>query len=158
MANGMNSTLNPAINPTPQLPTLSDPQTSFKTHYIVQASDIDVLGHVNNTVYLRYMENMALAHSTALGVTVDDYLRIGYAMVARDHHLTYLLPLLVDEEIELETWLEQRDALSTHRYYRIRRVADQKLAFAGYTRWVCMELATGRPRRMPEELRRAYGG
>jgi len=153
----MSLTLNPAVNPMPQLPTLSDPVQSFKRRYTVQPADIDQLGHVNNTVYLKYMEETALAHSTHLGLGVDDYLRIGYAMVAREHHLTYLWPLLVGEEVEMETWLEHRDVLSSHRYYRFRRVVDQKLAFEGYTRWVCMELATGRPRRMPEEFRRAYG-
>jgi len=153
----MSPLLNPAINPMPHLPTLTEPTQSFKRSYTVQAADIDQLGHVNNTVYLKYMEETALAHSTQLGLGVEDYLRIGYAMVARDHHLTYLWPLLEGEEVEMETWLEHRDVLSSHRYYRFRRAADQKLAFEGYTRWVCIELATGRPKRMPEAFRAAYG-
>ena len=59
----------------------------FKTTYVVQESDIDGLGHMNNTVYLRLMENLAWAHSKHLGLGVEEFQRIGCAFqLHRDDH------------------------------------------------------------------------
>lgn len=128
----------------------------FKTEYVVQDSDIDGLGHMNNTVYLRLMENLALGHSQYLGLGMAEFQRIGSAMVAREHRMTYLAALFLDETVQFETWLDHIDALNMHRYYRFTRVSDQKVAFEAHTHWVCMSIATGRPQRMPPEFKAAY--
>jgi acyl-CoA thioester hydrolase len=129
----------------------------FKTEYVVQASDIDGLGHMNNTVYLKLMENLAWAHSEHLGLGVDEFQRIGFAMVAREHRMTYLGALLLDETVQFETWLDHKNALNLNRYYRFTRVSDQKVVFEAHTHWVCISIATGRPQRMPPEFKVAYG-
>ncbi len=128
----------------------------FKTTYVVQDSDIDGLGHMNNTVYLRLMENLAWAHSEHLGLGVEDFQRIGSAMVAREHRMTYLGALFEGETVQFETWLDHIDALNMHRYYRFTRVSDQKVAFEAHTHWVCISIATGRPQRMPPEFKAVY--
>jgi acyl-CoA thioester hydrolase len=126
----------------------------FKTTYVVQMSDIDGLGHMNNTVYLKLMENLAWAHSEHLGLGVDEFQRIGFAMVAREHRMTYLGALLLDETVQFETWLDHKNALNLNRY---TRVSDQKVVFEAHTHWVCISIATGRPQRMPPEFKLAYG-
>jgi acyl-CoA thioester hydrolase len=129
----------------------------FKTEYVVQASDIDGLGHMNNTVYLKLMENLAWAHSKHLGLGVEEFQRIGSAMVAREHRMTYLGALFLDETVQFETWLDHNNALNLNRYYRFTRVFDQKVVFEAHTHWVCISIATGRPQRMPPEFKAAYG-
>ena len=128
----------------------------FKTTYVVQESDIDGLGHMNNTVYLRLMENLALGHSKLLGLGVEEFQLIGSAMVAREHRMTYLAALFLDETVQFETWLDHNDGFNLHRYYRFTRVADQKVVFEAHTHWVCISIATGRPQRMPPEFKAAY--
>ncbi|WP_410211184.1 acyl-CoA thioesterase [Aquirhabdus sp.] len=129
----------------------------FQKIYTVQPADIDGLGHMNNTVYLKLMEDLAWSHSNVLGITVEDFQRLGYAMVAREHHMTYLAALFPNEQVQMETWLDNNNALNLHRYYRFTRLSDQKLAFEGHTHWVCIAIDTGRPHRMPPEFKVAYG-
>ena len=51
----------------------------------VLPEEIDRLGHANNRVYLKWIMTAAYGHSESLGLSVDDYLDIGVAMVAKRH-------------------------------------------------------------------------
>ncbi len=53
----------------------------------VQPADIDEFGHTNNVVYLQWLMDVAWAHSISLGLSMDDYRRIGCGVVARKHEL-----------------------------------------------------------------------
>ncbi len=145
------------MNPQSENPLSSTKSPVFTKTYIVQPADIDGLGHMNNTVYLKLMEDMAWSHSEVLGISVEDFQRLGYAMVAREHHMTYLAALFPNEHVQMETWLDNNNALNLHRYYKFTRLSDQKLAFEGHTHWVCIAIDSGRPHRMPPEFKAAYG-
>lgn len=129
----------------------------YHTHVQVQPEQIDGLGHVNNVVYLQWVEQVAWQHSQQLGLDLAAYQRLNAAMVAREHQLIYKAACFVDEQIELRTWLGQRDLLNLYRHYQFIRVHDQRVVFEGLTRWVCVQLSTGRPIRMPLAFQQAYG-
>ena len=63
----------------------------------VHAEDIDQLGHANNRVYLNWIMTAAYAHSERLGLSVNDYLNIGVAMVAKRHELNYVAATFVND-------------------------------------------------------------
>ncbi|MEC7118818.1 MAG: thioesterase family protein [Pseudomonadota bacterium] len=128
----------------------------FSQLITVQPEQIDGLGHVNNVVYLQWVEQVAWQHSQALGLDLAAYQRLDAAMVAREHHLTYLAACFALEVIELRTWLAERDAVNLYRHYQFVRVSDERVVFEGSTRWVCIRLSTGRPMRMPTEFCQAY--
>ncbi|HEX5514439.1 MAG TPA: thioesterase family protein [Gammaproteobacteria bacterium] len=129
----------------------------FIERVVVAASDIDEMEHTNNVVYLGWLEQAAWAHSKSLGFSMDDYRRLGCGMVARRHELDYLLPTFLGEELLIGTWISGNDGkLSTYRDYQIIRAADGKTVLTGRTHWVCVDMVTGRARRMPPEFIEGY--
>ncbi len=83
----------------------------------VKPEHIDVLGHVNNVVYVQWMQDVASAHIETLGVGLDQYLEMKHAMVAVEHHVQYRKAAMLDEEIILRTWLYDINALYSFRQY-----------------------------------------
>jgi acyl-CoA thioester hydrolase len=121
---------------------------------VAGADDIDQLGHVNNVVYLRWVQDVAMAHSAAVGWDHAAYQALGLVWVVRAHEIIYRTPCFAGERVRVETWVDSFAAASSVRKTRIARGADV-LADAS-TLWAMMEVATGRPRRVPTELRKAF--
>lgn len=129
----------------------------FIERVTVGESDIDEMEHTNNVVYLGWLERAAWAHSQSLGFSMEDYHRIGCGVVARRHELDYLMPTFLGEELLIGTWISGNDGrLSTYRDYQIIRVRDKKTVLFGHTHWVCVDMTTGRARRMPPEFIEGY--
>ncbi len=128
----------------------------FILHQRVEVEHLDAMQHTNNVVYLRWVEDLAWAHSHALGLSFDDYRRLGVGVVARRHEVDYLAPTVLADELELATWITLRDRLSMHRQYQFRRVHDGLTVLRARTHWVCVDMYHGRPRRMPEAFVQAY--
>ena len=129
----------------------------YQTQVQVSSEQIDGLGHVNNVVYLQWVEQVAWQHSQQLGLDLVAYQRLDAAMVAREHRLTYKAACFLHDQLELRTWLADGDLLNLYRHYQFVRLSDQRVVFEGVTRWVCIQLSTGRPMRMPIAFQQAYG-
>jgi acyl-CoA thioester hydrolase len=122
-----------------------------------QAGDIDGLNHTNNAVYVRWCEQAGWAHSDSLGLSLDDYRRLDRAMAIRRGEYDYLLPTLVGEALRLATWLVGGDGkLSMERRFQLVRDSDGATVLRGRWDLVCIELSSGRPRRMPAEFLDTY--
>ena len=130
--------------------------TIFDLKLKVKAEHIDVLGHVNNVVYVSWMQDVATAHIDALGLGIQQYLELKHAMVAVEHHVQYRKAAMQDEEIILRTWFSEINALYSFRQYVFYRPADQSVLFVANTKWACIEIATGRPKRMSPTFSNAY--
>ncbi|WP_445115469.1 acyl-CoA thioesterase [Acinetobacter sp. WZC-1] len=128
----------------------------FDLKLTVQPEHIDVLGHVNNVVYVQWMQDVASAHIEQLGVGLPQYLALKHAMVAVEHQVQYRKAALADEEVILRTWLNDLSSLYSFRQYAFYRPADKSLLFTGSTKWACIEIATGRPKRMSPAFTQAY--
>lgn len=113
--------------------------------------DIDDLGHVGNQVYLRWVLEVAVDHSNALGWTWDRYQAFGAGWVVRRHELDYLAQVKEGESIEARTWVDDWKGVSCMRRTEIVRGDTPVLRAA--TQWVFLDFATGRPRKIPEEIR-----
>ena len=123
----------------------------------VSVEHLDRFGHTNNVQYLRWLEQVAWAHSASLGLGFDDYERLNAGCVARRHELDYLAATFAGDALLLGTWIHECDAKFTMwRAYQIIRVADGKTVLRGRTQWVCIDMKTGRPKRMPAEFVAAY--
>jgi len=124
---------------------------------VVAPESIDVLGHVNNTEYLRYMEKIAWQHTQVLGLGWDEYQRLNRCMVARRTEVDYLAPAFEDEKLLIGTWIVENDQrISITRRYQIVRESDSVTLLRGRTKWVCVALDSGKPRRMPPEFLTGY--
>ena len=122
-----------------------------------QAHDIDGLNHTNNAVYVQWCEKAAWAHSQALGLGLHDYQRLNRAMAIRRSEYDYLLPSVRGDALTLGTWLVASDGkLTMERRFQLIRNSDQATLLRGRWDLVCIELGSGKPRRMPEEFCRIY--
>ena len=124
-----------------------------------QPGDIDGLNHTNNAVYVQWCEAVAWAHSEALGLSLADYRRLDRAMAIRRGEYDYLLPTAAGEALTLGTWLVASDGrLAMERRFQLLRNDDGATILRGRWQLVCIELSSGRPRRMPPEFCEAYLG
>ncbi|MBV8603724.1 MAG: acyl-CoA thioesterase [Pelomonas sp.] len=129
----------------------------FELRLTPQAADIDGLNHVNNAVYVGWCQDVAWAHSEALGLSLADYQRLDAAMAIRAAAYDYLRPALRGEPLVLGTWLAAGDGrLSMERRFQLRRAADGATLLRARWQLVCIAIASGRPRRMPAEFVSAY--
>jgi len=117
----------------------------------VSQEDIDDLEHVSNIVYLRWVQDAALAHTTVLGLGQAEYRALGKAWVVRKHQIEYLRPALVGDVLSIETRVASMSVASSVRKTRILR-AGVELCRAE-TDWVFVERERGRPCRIPPEVR-----
>ena len=123
---------------------------------VVNDGHIDLMQHVNNVHYLQWLENVAWDHSVALGMRPEDYTRLGHGMVVRRHELDYIAPALLGDRVLLATWIVGLDRLSLHRRYQFVRESDGVTLFRGATHFVCVEIASGKVRRMPPDFTEVY--
>jgi acyl-CoA thioester hydrolase len=119
--------------------------------------DIDGLKHTNNAVYVRWCETVGWAHSKALGLELADYQRLDRAMAIRRGEYDYLLPSALGDELLLGTWLTSSDGrITLERRFQLIRRHDQSTVLRGRWDLVCIEMSSGRPRRMPKEFAAPY--
>jgi acyl-CoA thioester hydrolase len=134
-----------------------DPRRSHSISITVPESDIDELGHVNNAVYLRYVEDVARAHSDSLGMTVDVFRSHGVVPLVRRHVITYHRPALAGERLVLSTRIVKAGGVRAVRHNEVRRPGGELVVHAE-TEWVWVDPASGRPKVPPPEVFDAYGG
>jgi acyl-CoA thioester hydrolase len=129
----------------------------YKKRFTVQKEDIDLNGHVGNIRYLEWFLESATEHSEKLGLGFETLKAMHRTWVAKEHRIAYKHSALEGDELELETWLESIKSVQGIRKYVLRNAANGRLVCEGETTWVFVELDTYRPKRIPEELTRAYG-
>jgi len=117
-------------------------------------ADIDGLGHVSNLVYLRWVLEAALAHSTARGLDEAAYKARGQGWVVRRHEIDYLRAAFAGDELVVETRVASVAAASSTRRTRIFRERD--LLARAATSWAYVDFRTGRPMRIPEQVKSLF--
>jgi len=124
---------------------------------IAVESDLDSYQHVNNSVYIRWMDDCARAHSLLVGIDCDEAVEFGYGMAVRQSHVTYLAPAYQDDEILVGAWVIHNDQkLRINREFQLIRASDQQTLIRAQLDYVCINIETGRPAKMPELFRQAY--
>jgi acyl-CoA thioester hydrolase len=124
--------------------------TPFGLTTRVDVHDLDERAHVNNVVYLQWVQDAAAAHwSTLAPETVRDEV----AWVALRHEIDYLKPALLGDEITIMTWVGVAEGLSFERFTEMRRRSDDALLARARTLWCPVDARTGKPRRVSAEVR-----
>ncbi len=122
----------------------------------VRREDVDELGHAGNLVYVRWVLEAALAHSTSVGLDQAAYLARREVWVVRSHEIHYLRPALPGERLEIETRIASMAAANSIRRTRILRASDRVELCRATTDWAFLDLDRGRPRRIPEDIRSRF--
>src|SRR6266481_2519578 len=127
--------------------------TTFEMTVSVLPRDIDEQNHVNNTVYLRWVQEVATAHwrVIASGEAQED---IGWVVLR--HEIDYKAPACLGDAIVLRTWVGKSTRLTFERFTEIRRSGDDQLLSNARTLWCPINAQTARPTRVPAEVRAQF--
>jgi acyl-CoA thioester hydrolase len=121
------------------------PANAYRHLLEVGPEAIDANGHVNNVIYVRWMQEAAIAHSLARGLTDDLYAELGATWVARSHFIEYLRPAFAAETLSIETWITDFSRSRCQRQYRFLRATDGLELARAETLWVYVSRESGRP-------------
>jgi len=116
-------------------------------------ADIDEQNHVNNTVYLRWVQEVATAHWKSLA-SADAQKAIGWIVLR--HEIDYKNAASLGDEIVLRTWVGEASRLKFERFTEVRRKIDNVLLAQARTLWVPVDLRTGKPTRVSAEVREKF--
>ncbi|MCC7192703.1 MAG: acyl-CoA thioesterase [Phycisphaeraceae bacterium] len=133
-----------------------DQPDCFVYETTVQPEAIDGQGHVNNAVYVQWMDRAAFAHSCAVGYDWAAYQQLGASFVVRRHEVEYLAPAFLGQKIVDATWPGEMDRFTAMRQHQIIRLNDGVTLARAVTTWIYLDLKTGRPRRIPAEMIAAF--
>jgi acyl-CoA thioester hydrolase len=126
---------------------------SFQMVVSVSPRDIDEQNHVNNTVYLRWVQQVAAGHWRAVAsLPVQQKI----AWVVLRHEIDYQAPADPGDEILLRTWVGKATRLTFERFTEIRRTANGRLLAKARTLWCPVNARTAKPTRVPEEVRAQF--
>jgi acyl-CoA thioester hydrolase len=128
----------------------------YTKRFDVPAEAIDRQGHASNLAYVAWMQDVAIDHSAAVGWPMDRYLALGAGWVVRSHFIEYLRPMFAGERLALHSWVPRFDQRATPRRYLFERESDRRLVAEAETRWVFVDLTSGRRRALPAELLGAF--
>jgi acyl-CoA thioester hydrolase len=130
----------------------SAPPGLFRARRRVAWSDIDSAQRVNNTTYMTYVEDCGMRVLAAHGWSVPRMSAEGFGMVLRRHLIEHLQAAVLDDELEISTWVTEVRRASATRHYAITRLSDGALVARVNTEAAWVDLATGRPIRIPERF------
>ncbi|MGD8402069.1 MAG: acyl-CoA thioesterase [Anaerolineales bacterium] len=128
---------------------LSEPIYPYE--FTIPDEAVDENGHVNNVMYVQWMQDAAVRHYEAMGgrqITID----IGATWVVRSHMVEYLRPAFAGERIKVLTWVVNMRRVRSLRRYQFIRMEDEQLLVRGETDWVFVDMEKGSPRAIPPEV------
>ncbi len=125
----------------------------FEIPITVQPGDIDRQNHVNNTVYVRWIQEVATAHWEARA-SADVCDAIGWVVLR--HEIDYKSPACLGDELVLRTWVGQATRATFERFVEVVRKDNRQLVARARTLWVPINPETGKPTRVPPEVRTRF--
>jgi acyl-CoA thioester hydrolase len=128
---------------------------AYQHDFSVDQADIDEFGHANNVVWVRWVNEAAMAHSNAVGLDPQALIAMRSMWIIRKHEIEYLAPAFAGERLSCFTWpAAVRGATSVRRNVFVR---EGKVLARAETLWALLHTETGKPRRVPVEMMHAYG-
>jgi acyl-CoA thioester hydrolase len=141
-------------------PFPEQPPVPFEAYHMQRRtrwSEIDAAGHVNNAAYLSFFEDCAMELMVDRGWPAARMQAEGFGVVAREFRIQYQAPALLDDVLEVATWVSRVKRSSVLRHYIIERVSDRQPIVRAQALWVFIDLITGRPLRIPKPYLEAFG-
>ena len=130
----------------------------FIIEVTAEEADIDSYQHVNNSVYVRWFDECAREHSKAVGVDTDTAAELGYGMAVRESNIQYLRSAYLGDKVQVANWVVANDRrLRATRHFQLIRVSDGATLVRAKLDYVCIDIATGKPSRMPALFQEKYG-
>ena len=125
----------------------------FELPIEVRPEDIDELGHVNNVVYLRWVQEAATAHWRARADAGD---QASLLWVVRRHEIDYKRPAFLDTDVVARTWVGEARGREFERHTELVRGSDDRVLVRARTLWVPVDPETLRPTQVSERVRELF--
>lgn len=129
---------------------------SYTEAFKVRYTDCDAYGHLNNAMYLRYIQEAAFNASGSLGLDPAAFEAMERTWFVRSTEIKYLQGIEYGDTVEVTTWLEGVRQATARRRYEIRKQGSEELSTQAYTDWVFMNIVDQNPVRIPDEIAQVY--
>jgi acyl-CoA thioester hydrolase len=126
----------------------------YEHRHVVRPEEIDPLGHANNVAYVQWMQDAAIAHSSAQGWPMRRYADLGCAWVVRQHTIEYLAPVAEGDLITIRTWIIDMQRVTSRRRYLLLR--ETTPIARAETNWAFIRTADGKLTRVPAIVAGAF--
>jgi acyl-CoA thioester hydrolase len=125
----------------------------FELDIAVEPADIDQLGHVNNVIYLRWVQEAAVAHWTAAAPATD---QAKLLWVVVRHEIDYKQAAFLGDRIIARTWVGIASRIRFERFTELLRARDRSLLAKARTLWCPIDARTGKPASVSAEVRACF--
>ena len=123
----------------------------FVEEFTVTKEDIDILGHVNNKIYLNWCEIVSWKHSVRLGITPKVYEDLKCACVVIKSENSFTGSLFEGDQVAISTWIISTDKkIRLSRFFQIINIAKDQTIFTSIVDYACISLNNFKPVRMPK--------
>ncbi|WP_103069739.1 acyl-CoA thioesterase [Aquimarina sediminis] len=121
----------------------------FEYHFSVPKSAIDDMNHVNNVVYLQWVQDIAKKHWQS---KTNEDIRNKYVWVVLNHYIEYHYPSYENDEITIQTWIDGHKGVRSERHTKIINTTIQKVLVSAKTNWCLLNKETFKPTRITDEI------
>jgi len=132
------------------------PKEAYFVHRKVEWRDIDSAQHVNNAVYLAYFEDCGIQAAKEYGWEMKRMQNLSVGIVGRKHHILYRQPALLEDELEIATWLTDFQKSTVTRNYILKRLSDNEILGQSTSVYALIDLNTGNPTNFPATFRQDF--
>ena len=128
---------------------------AYEKTITVASHHIDENGHVNNIEYLKWMQEVAIAHCDAVGCS-EAVLQHKATWYAREHKIQYLRPAFEGDSIQVKTWVDGFQRVSSFRKYQFAHEKDGRILAKASTTWVFVDSNSGRLLSIPDNIKKFF--
>jgi acyl-CoA thioester hydrolase len=129
------------------------PDKIFEHVLTVSSADIDNLNHVNNVVYLQWVQDIASAHWNSIA---SEEMQKKYSWVVLKHEIEYFSPAFPGDEILVKTWVEKSEGVRSERHVEFFNQKSGKRIVRARTTWCLLDSGTFRPMRIGEDILKVF--
>jgi acyl-CoA thioester hydrolase len=126
-----------------------EPENAFNHSVTVEPDDIDDLEHVNNVVYLRWVQEVAAAHWVNVA---SEEMKQKYSWVVLRHEIDYRNPAFLGDKLIVRTWVSSCEGVRSVRNVKFYQSGGGELVAETKTTWCLLDSQTMKPRRIEEDI------
>jgi acyl-CoA thioester hydrolase len=133
---------------------LMSENNKFSINIKVKPEHLDAVQHVNNVIYVQWMQDAASLHWQSLAPVS---LQEAVFWVVKRHEVDYYNQAFLDDDLQISTWTGEHTNVTWKRYYEVIRPSDGKKIISAVSTWILLDSKTQRPRKIDEEMIKLHG-
>ena len=123
--------------------------THYKKTILVAPQHLDELNHVNNVIYVQWMQDIAAEHWNTFA---SEQLRQNILWMIKRHEIDYYNQAILNDALQMETWTGEYTNVTWKRHYEIIRPSDNKKIISATSVWIPLDRTTQRPHRIDYDM------